>query len=254
MVSGLVATAHDHVLVALHRIFRTDKLIAPLVKRCLDNSSHQSIIDLCSGGSGPMRDVLKIIRAEAGYENVSLTLSDLYPNTMAATAINQNSTSGVTYKTESVDATNVDLSLGGVRTMICSLHHMPPEVAHMILQDAAAKKQPICVFEISDNSPPIWGWWVGIPMGIVAVLFLSVFIRPVTWRQLFFTYIIPILPLLIAWDGAVSNARTYTKNDLEILLRAVDSKNYKWEIGSFRTPGNPLAMLYIVGLPDSIQK
>jgi hypothetical protein len=79
----------------------------------------------------------------------------------------------------------------------------------MIWQDAAAKKQPICVFEISNNSTPIWA------------------------------------------DGAVSNARTYTKKVLEILLRDVDSKNYKWDIGSFRTPGNPLAMLYIVGLADS---
>lgn len=238
-------------IVALHRLMRTQDLIAPLLKRCLDKSSRKTIIDLCSGAGGPMREVMQILRQAKGYEEVELTLSDLYPNKMAAAEVNQAAYAGIRYKAEPVDATNVDLALGGVRSMICSMHHMRPEVAQKILQDAASKNQPICVFEISDNAPPIWGWWVGVFFGIFSVLFLTLLIRPITWRQLFFTYVIPILPLLIAWDGAVSNARTYTKKDLETLLSGIKSTNYKWDIGSFKTKGNPLSMLYLVGLPES---
>jgi len=237
-------------IVAFHRLLGTPSLIAPLLRRCLEKSDRKTVVDLCSGGGGPMCEVIQLLRQEKGLEKVKLTLSDLYPNTMAATEINARDGSGIYYKTEPVDATNVDLSLGSVRTMICSMHHMRPEIAQKILQDAAHKKQPLLVFEISDNSPPILAWWLAIPVGFVVALLASVAVRPMTWRQLVFTYLIPILPLFIAWDGAVSNARTYTKKDLEELLRGVQAEGYTWEIDSIKKPGNPGAMIYLLGLPS----
>lgn len=237
-------------IVAMHRLLGTHGLIAPLIKRCLDRSERKTIIDLCSGAGGPMREVMSLLRRERGLENVELTLSDLYPNKMAAADINSASYPGIRYKLEPVDATDVDLSLGGVRTMICSMHHMRPEVAQKILQDAAKKKQPLCVFEISDNALPIFGWWLAFPVGFFVVLIVSSMIRPMTWRQLVFTYLIPILPLLIAWDGSVSNARTYTKADLETLLGGVKADGYTWEVGSVKNKGNPGSMIYLLGLPS----
>jgi hypothetical protein len=138
----------------------------------------------------------------------------LYPNATAAAAINQRPETNVRYELQSVSATDVPPELDGVRTMIRSFHHMPPPVAKAILADAFHKRQPFFAIELSDNSPPIALWWMAIPMGIILPFFLTPFIRPLTWRQIVFTYVIPILPLLIAWDGSVSNARTYTENDL----------------------------------------
>ncbi len=69
--------------------------------------------------------------------------------------------------------------------------------------------------------------------------------------RLFFTYVIPILPLLIAWDGAVSNARTYSKADLQELLKGVKAKDYVWDIGHVKKPGYPSAMMYLLGLPTA---
>ncbi len=50
-----------------------------------------------------------------------------------------------------------------------------------------------------------------------------------TVRQLVFTYIVPIIPLCFAWDGAVSYARTYTLDDLDELLSGLRSEDYRWE-------------------------
>ena len=92
-------------------------------------------------------------------------------------------------------------------------------------------KQPICIFEISDNSYPIALWWTAFPINIISCLFITPFVRPMSWQQIVFTYLIPIIPICFAWDGAVSNARTYTLEDMDILLKGLETKDYKWEKG-----------------------
>ena len=64
---------------------------------------------------------------------------------------------------------------------------------------------------------PAWLWWLAMPVGLLGAFFITPRIKPLSATQLVFTYVIPILPLLIAWDGAVSNARTYSQDDLRQL-------------------------------------
>jgi hypothetical protein len=153
-----------------------------------------------------------------------VTLTDLYPNTDAAARINAaGDAAQVRYHLSPVDAGRVPEALQGVRTMVCSFHHMPPPVARRILQDAFEKRQALCVLEVSDNSAPRWLWWTAIPVGVLMVLLLTLFIRPLRLRQVLLTYVLPVLSLLIAWDGAVSNARTYTEEDLRELLAGLEA-------------------------------
>lgn len=88
-----------------------------------------------------------------------------------------------------------------------------PDVARGIFADAVRSKQPLCVFEISDNGPPIALWWLALLPGFLMPFVLTLWVRPLRWYQLVLTYVVPLLPALIAWDGAVSNARTYTADD-----------------------------------------
>ena len=78
-------------------------------------------------------------------------------------------------------------------------------------------------------------------------LFITPFVRPLTWKQVIFTYLIPIIPLCFAWDGAVSNVRTYTLEDLDILLEGLENEDYKWEKGKITTKANKI---YLLGIPD----
>jgi hypothetical protein len=75
---------------------------------------------------------------------------------------------------------------------------------------------------------------------------LTLFVRPLTWKQIIFTYLLPIIPFCFAWDGAVSNVRTYTLNDLEILLKGLRIEDYKWEKGRITKKANKL---YLLGYP-----
>ncbi|MGK3992737.1 hypothetical protein [Sorangium sp. So ce1024] len=49
-----------------------------------------------------------------------------------------------------------------------------------------------------------------------------------------------------AWDGAASNARTYTLTDLDELLEGLSDEGYRWEKGVIRGRGTKL---YLLGLP-----
>jgi hypothetical protein len=233
-------------IVAMHKLLGSSDELANLVAKALKHSKKQQVIDLCSGSGGPMLDVVKIIKEKHHVENLKLTFSDLYPNTEVAQEINSQNNPNIEYLTTPVNAGNIDKSKVGVRTMVCSMHHMRPAIAKSILKDAKEAHQPICVFEISDNSYPFWLWWISIPFTFIMVFFVTLMVRPVTWQQLVFTYLIPILPLFIAWDGAVSNARTYTLKDLDVLLEGLESENYKWEKGIIKGKGRKL---YLLGLP-----
>jgi len=71
-------------------------------------------------------------------------------------------------------------------------------------------------------------------------------VRPMTLQQLVFTYLIPIIPICFGWDGTVSNARTYTLDDLDELLSGIPSDGYEWEKGVIEGKTN---QIYLLGHP-----
>lgn len=233
---------------AFHRVLGTEKVIAPLLARAVAAASQREIVDLCSGGGGPMPDVMRRLQADHGIA-VKTTLTDLYPNQTAIAAVKAEDNPLLSYHPQSVDAGNVPSTLAGARTMICSFHHMPAPVAQRILNDAFAQRRPFLLFEVSDNEAPQLLWWLAIPFNIFTVLLFTPFIRPLTWQQIVFTYVIPILPVLIAWDGSVSNVRTYRVKDLEKMTAALQAPDYKWEIARIKKKGYPSTMPYVLGLP-----
>ena len=157
-----------------------------------------------------MLEAFKILKKKYGLEDLTLKMTDLYPNQQFANDINTSSDRDLSYATESLDATNIPHSELGLRTMICSFHHMRPKIAKQILSNAQEAKQPILIYEISDNSQPILLTLISMPITFILCLFITLKVRPMTWQQIVFTYLIPIIPICFAWDGAVSNARTYT--------------------------------------------
>lgn len=233
-------------IIVMHKLLGSQHELAALISRALVHSDKPAIIDLCSGSGGPMAEVYNRLKTQPHLQNLTLTLTDLYPHLETADRINSEGGSGINYLTKSVNAADLATEKVGVRTMICSMHHMKPTVAHDILSDAKANRQPICLFEISDNSFPIWLWWMVIPMNLLMAFFITPLVRPMTWQQLVFTYLVPIIPICFAWDGAVSNARTYTIADMNELLEGLHTGDYVWETGKV---GGLLKKLYLLGLP-----
>jgi len=232
--------------VVMHQLLGVPADLAGLLGRALRHTGQSRIVDLCAGGGGPMLAVFEALRAQPGGGKLQLTLTDLYPNPELAAAVNARHDPALTYRLAPVDALNVPAGLLGVRTMVGSFHHMPPATARRILQNARDSEQAICLFELSDNRLPTALWWVSLPMIFLLVFFITPFARPLTWKQLVFTYLLPVIPLCFAWDGAVSNARTYTLADMDELLAGLETDGYTWEKGSL---GGQAKKLYLLGLP-----
>jgi hypothetical protein len=232
-------------ILTMHRLLGSAEDLAKLLSPLLRETKKTAILDLCSGAGGPMAEVKQLLEEKHNFSALSLTLSDLYPNTEVAASINAQTDTNIQYLTESIDATNVQKKREGLRTMICSMHHMRPDTAKSILKAAKEDKEPICIFEISDNSLPFILWWLAIPTGLLMVLLITPFVRPLSFKQLFFTYIIPVLPIFIAWDGAVSNARTYTLEDWDEILADLQSDDYIWKKGTLK--GKAGNKMYLTG-------
>ena len=103
------------------------------------------------------------------------------------------------------------------------------------------------------DMPSMWLVLLPIALPIIAtmVLFLTPSVRPLTIRQLLFTYVVPLIPIFYAWDGLASNPRIYTVDDLDELIAGIDSEGYRWERGEAEKPGGGKLGLYLLGLPSS---
>ena len=214
--------------------------LGPLT-RALDDSAAERIVDLCSGAGGPLVPILREWAAEG--RTVSAVLTDLYPHAdIAGTAAGL-----FRYRNEPVDATDVPPDLIGLRTLFNGLHHFPPRQAKAVLADAVRAGQPVAVFEVADRTLLAIAPLVFVPL---FVLLMTPFIRPFRWSRLFWTYVIPVLPLAILFDGVVSYLRAYTPEELLAMAYEVEPHTYRWQAGYQTIPKMPGRMTYLTGIPS----
>ncbi|MFS4469652.1 hypothetical protein [Maribacter sp. 2210JD10-5] len=215
------------------------KPAVPILQKGLEKSNTNTIIDLGSGGGGGwlwLNEELKKTNPD-----IKIVLTDYYPNipafkTTAALADN------FEYISDAVDARDVPENLKGLRTQFLSLHHFRPKDALLILQNAVDSESSIGIFEAQERSIPSVLAMIFSPL---SVLFTTPFIKPFKWGRLLFTYIIPIVPLFVLWDGIVSCFRTYSIKEMNGLIDQLQRKeNFEWEVG--RIKSGPGVVLYLL--------
>ncbi|MBI3406723.1 MAG: class I SAM-dependent methyltransferase [Acidobacteria bacterium] len=218
----------------------------PRLKQALAESDCHELVDLCSGGAGPLLRIERRLEREEDWP-VRVTLTDKYPNLEAFRRAAAQSGGKIGFVESPVDAMNVPPELNGFRTLFTSFHHFPPEAAKKILADAARKGVGIGVFEITQRR----AWMIlATPAFPLLALLLTAFIRPFTWRRFLWTYVIPVMPVIASWDGMISNLRSYSPAELGELVREIPAENYKWEIGSVPILG-PGRVTYLIVTPAS---
>jgi len=238
--------------------------IAPLLQNVIDSSGNrtnggqsttgqstatQSIVDMCSGGGGPWLDLCRELRCRNdGRDSARLQvwLTDKYPNLEAFQSVSASSDHHITFYPEPVDAMKVPGALKGLRTMFTSFHHFPPEDARAILQNAVDAGESIGIFEATRRAPSTIGL---IFAGILLMFVHTPRIRPFRWSRLLWTYLIPIIPLVLLFDGVVSCLRTYQPQELREIVAQLTPCQYQWDIGELATGKMPVT--YLIGYPKS---
>ncbi|APQ16123.1 hypothetical protein [Maribacter hydrothermalis] len=248
-----IRSGMTNLIVVLHKMMGTKEVIANLLLDCRKAYPFSKIVDMGSGSGGIIPDAVDILNAQNIENPIALLLTDLHPNTEMIEHIKNSGHKNVTYSSIPLDATNLTEAPSGLKTMLNSFHHMPPKKAKAILKTAQDNQQPILIYEMAQNTIPLILWWVLLPLSLVILfimaLLLTPFSKPLTGKQLLFTYIIPIIPICYAWDGQASMPRTYTSKDIELMLKEIKNENYKWKISPAKKANGKSSGYYILGLP-----
>lgn len=220
-----------------------------LLADVLGKTGTRQVLDLCSGGTGPWQSLQPAL-ARQGI-NITVVLSDKYPNLGAIERLAQMSNPAIRYISKSVDATQVPPELHGFQTLFTSFHHFRPEQARQILSDAARQGQGIGIFEATQRTPMALFSTLFVPL---AVVLMTPWIRPFRWSRLFWTYLFPIMPLITLFDGLVSCLRTYTVEELSEMTRGLNANGFHWKMGTVKGKHSPVPVTYLIGLPGENPK
>jgi SAM-dependent methyltransferase len=220
-------------------------VVAPLLVESLQRTGDRRILDLGSGAAGPWIGLLKRLR-HMGVD-VAVCLSDHNPDLEAFERARRLSQQAITYHAEPVDATEVPNALPGFRTFFSAFHHLRPDQARAVLALAVAQGEGIAVFECGQRSVLEFLLLIGTP---IRVLLMTPFILPFRWSRLLWTYLVPVMPIVLLFDSVVSCLRMYSVNELRDLTTGLDDV-YHWRAGTVPARPIPVPVTYLIGVPIS---
>ena len=225
--------------------------VVPKLATLLDRTGIRQVIDVCSGGGGGALQAIGALR-EAGHEDVRFVLTDRYPNEAGRARVAARNDPRLVYREESVDALAVPPELDGIRTMWGALHHFPPEAVTALVASVVRDGKPLGFFDVAASrtirrlptvlAPLAMG--VNMVTLFVGSLAMVPFVRPLRASRFALTYVVPVIPALVAWDGTVSALRAYAPEELLAIARSVPGGDgYDWDAGMAGSA------LYFTGCP-----
>jgi len=215
--------------------------IIPVIKKGIQKSGSNLIIDICSGGGGGIMKIYQHLKEESIETKIILT--DKFPNLVAFRKLAGDGKGNISFVEAPIDAVSVPDELKGFRTQFVSFHHFRPDEARKILENAAINHSAIGIFEATERSVVNFIAMLFTPIVVMAAV---PFIRPFKWSRLFYTYVLPAIPLFTMWDGLVSVLRSYSEKELKEITESIHVPGYHWEIGTTNQKGN-LKLTYVLG-------
>jgi hypothetical protein len=212
--------------------------LAPVFRGC----GTTRVLDLCSGGSGPWPWIHRAL-AESGLNSLQVVLTDKHPNQVTVQKVTRKE-NNICYIAQPVDALEVPPVLSGFRTMFSSFHHFDREQAIRILQNAVDDGEGIAIFEVARPCP----WTMALTSLMLFAGFGSaLFMRPIHLKCLFWTCVVPIVPLVLFWDGFVSCLRSYSTRQLSEMVSSLRGHDYTWEVGE--DTAGLVTVTFLIGYP-----
>ncbi|MDE3169243.1 MAG: hypothetical protein KGL75_03795, partial [Acidobacteriota bacterium] len=185
------------------------------------------VVDLCSGAGGPWLWLRSALRARLSSP-LEILLTDKYPNIAAFEYARRRSLDTICFSSEQVDAAQIGREFSGFRTLFGSLHHFSPGQVVSMLQDAADQRQGFGAFDAARRRAGTIAAILLVPAG---VLLTAPFIRPFRFSRLFWTYLLPVVPIVLFVDGILSCLRAYSPVEMKQFCSLVSAPGYMWDAG-----------------------
>lgn len=262
----------------------------------VSNLKNYTVVDFCAGAGGPTpyieREVNRIYDqrkaeqaqlhgqlGEGGHLNggirdeggVDFVLTDIHPHLTAWEKAAKRS-DNLLFVPSSVDAANAPkdlLALAGApsygnairkdknkkifRLFNLAFHHFDDPLAISILQNTLETSHGFAIFELCGRD--------------VGNLFTELMLAPLLWlgswywfwgqwEQLFWTYIVPVIPFVVVFDGLISCLRTRRESEVRALIAKTGSnlEGWRFETGSAVHTWPTGTMQYFIGIKEEGQK
>ena len=218
----------------------------PLIAGMMRKSGLRKLCDLCSGGSGYLLSLLGYLRKN-GITVSGMELTDKYPNLVAFERISRRSGGAVSYISSSVDALNPPFDEQEIRLIFSAMHHFSPDELKSIINRARKDNCAIGLFDYCCRAPVR-----AIPQLILLmphIFIIMPFAGPFSWGKMFWTYILPAIPLALLTDSIISRWNGYSPSELKAIIDKLPDNTYEWECGSKLNFLRTGKVVYLTGCP-----
>lgn len=204
---------HDY-LIFFYRTFGYHKLWQSSLKDFFDKEKQDKVLECCAG-NGHCLPMIFDEGAEEFMGDKQMVMSDLYPHAESVEAFKESK--HFSYYPDPVDVNAIPKELDHSKVFINSFHHLPPQVAQEVLQDSLDKGNQVLILEYVDHNPVTY---ISMLFGALTTFLTVPFVVKGSnkWKAMFFTYLIPLFPLMLWWDGWVSCWRSYQKKDIHDMM------------------------------------
>ncbi|MFZ0883721.1 MAG: hypothetical protein WAN14_10015 [Candidatus Acidiferrales bacterium] len=229
-------------------VMNTYQPIAQLLQKCMEECGSERVVDLCSGAGGPWPSLVRYFERHGGGAP-EVFLTDKYPSTTKLLDVESLTANRIHFIRHSIDATQIPGHLQGFRTLFTSFHHLKPDEACQVLQDSVDRRQGIGIFEATARH--MFTFLSVLLVPVAAWLFLP-FRRPFRWSRVLWTYLIPVIPFVLFFDGLVSCLRSYSLGELLEMTSGLEASGYRWEIGEQTGGWLSVRITYLIGYPQKL--
>lgn len=208
--------------------------LMPHLLQLVENCQPQQMQDLCSGGGEPVRYYRsQLPQLPACY------LSDKFPDT------DFTNEPGLHYLPQSVDVLTLEPQPSTCCTMFNGFHHFTTAQQQELVRKMAHSRSPFLFAEILEPGPITL--LKIIIMTTVAQAVTAPFVRPVSYKRLFFTWIIPVNLFTVLYDGVISVFKSKTAAAYRRQLEHLGNAQYAVTVNSrFNWKGR---LIFITGTP-----
>lgn len=256
------------------------ELVAETIQRVLGKRiSDYTFVDFCAGAGGPTPFIEEYLNARLGVSQVSkanvdsngsegpqpvkFVLTDIAPHIEAwEEAKKGSSTNSLFYIDVPVDASNAPQDLLAplrtemqsrkvFRLFFLAFHHFDDPLAMKILENSIQTADGFGIFELQHRT---LSSFLVCTLTFPLLLLVSPFYFWASPGHLFFTYVIPIIPLVVTLDGYVSSLRTRSADEIRAIVGGGGKggvKGWKFRNGSEYHTYPIGEMSWFIGMKES---
>lgn len=212
----------------IHRFLQPYRHITPVLQDWARRNNVELLLDIGSGGGEQIATLLNQ-KGMLSNKKLKFVLSDLYPQVANYVHLKNHYGQGIIdYLGYSVPVTDIPKKFRYL-SVFSAFHHFPPHVAADILNEVAKNRDGICIIEFTERN------WISLFSMIPAFLFNL--LAPITaskfrLSKLLFGTFVPVIPLIVCFDGMISVLRSYKADELLSMLPDRVKNEFAVEHGS----------------------